>query len=493
MNSELDILIIGGGINGMGIAADAAGRGLSVLVCEKNDIASATSSASSKLIHGGLRYLEHYDFRLVRRALLERENLLRLAPHLISPLEFILPYEKNLRPGWLIRIGLFLYDHLTFNSSLPSSKKINLKNDARGDALNSTFETGFSYFDCRTDDARLVILNALSAKENGATILTRTEFISARYENKKWMVILKDNKTQEMQTYYSKVLVNATGPWVMDTQKKVISQTKLLVNLVKGSHIVIPKLYEGDFAYILQNKDKRVVFIIPYENNFTLIGTTDVASSENFDMKISLDEEKYLLDTINFYLKKLITRTDIVWSFSGIRSLQSDTENKLSAITRDYKFELIDNMALLTVISGKLTTYRCLAQDAVDQLHKFFPNLNPSETLHTQLPGGDIKNRNFRAFLKNFCEEYAWLPTDIATRYAKNYGTRAKLLLQNKNSMNDLGENFSHGLYENEVRYLMQEEWAQTSEDILWRRTKLGLYFTKNDTNKLDDWIAKQT
>ncbi len=486
MELTSDLFIIGGGINGAGIAADAAGRGLSVVLCERNDLASATSSASSKLIHGGLRYLENYQFSLVRNALQEREILLHRAPHLVFPLEFILPYEKHLRPAWMMRIGLFLYDHLASHPLVRSSKKIDFHDDQRGLPLTSEFDFGFSYYDCATDDARLVIANALSAKDNGATILTHTEVVSANYENSQWKIQLKH--ADKITTCTAKVLVNAAGPWVEQVQKNVIHVSNpFSVKLVKGSHIIIPRLYSGDFAYILQNPDQRVVFAIPYQHDFTLIGTTDVPFTLDTDkIKITSEEETYLCDTINQYFKKSISRKDIIHSYAGVRCLQNENENNPAKLSRDFKFQLNAETPLLTIISGKLTTHRLLSEKAVDKLRQFFPQMKKAWTKDKPLPGGDICEKDFSIYLKKFKDKYSWLPEKLAVRYAKNYGTRAELFLQNATSLSDLGKKIGADLYQKEVAYLIQQEWALTAEDILWRRTKLGLTFSLNEVEELD-------
>ncbi len=490
-----DLFIIGGGINGTAIAADAAGRGLSVVLCEKDDIASATSSASTKLIHGGLRYLELYEFHLVRKALQEREILMHKAPHLITPLQFILPYEKHLRPAWLMRIGLFIYDHLSRKKMLPNSKWVDLKKTMYGQALQDSFFKGFSYYDCFTDDARLTLLNALAAKEKGADIVTRHEFISARHENNRWMIQYKNQSTQEIVHCTAKILINASGPWVNDTQQKINSQKSIALELVKGSHIVVPKLFDGHFAYILQNKDERIVFAIPYQTKFTLIGTTDVAFSEKINQHIAIDseEENYLCHVINQYFKKSISPKDIIWSYAGVRCLQVDNEKQLSEISRDYKIEMDqDNQPpLITIIGGKLTTHRNLAEETVNLLKSHFPDMKPAWTALSPLPGGDFPNQDFEKFKAEFKNRYAWLPDEISHRYTKNYGTRAELILDNAKNINDLGENFTNGLYEKELIYLLQQEWAKTVDDILWRRTKLGLTIHQEAKNKLSDWLIK--
>jgi glycerol-3-phosphate dehydrogenase len=494
-NASSDIFIIGGGINGVGIAVDAAGRGLSVTLCEKNDLASATSSASSKLIHGGLRYLATYDFSLVRKALQEREILLCKAPHLIWPLEFILPRAKHLRPGWLIRLGLFIYDHLASHPLLPNSKKINLSRDTRGAALQPDLKLGFSYYDCYDDDARLVVTNAIAAIENNATILTHTTCISATYLNDQWKIELKNNFTHEISIQYAKVLINAAGPWVQSVQQNIIQNSEpFSVELIKGTHIIVPKLYDGDFAYILQNPDERVVFAIPYQNKFTLIGTTDVPYKEELNRVSSTpEEETYLCDTINQYFKKAISPDDIVWSYAGVRCLQDDKKENASEITRDYKFIASQQMPLVTIISGKVTTYRRLAEEVVDSLQQYFPQkIKSAWTAQSVLPGGDIPHGDFDAFYTSLCTQYSWLPKDIAHRYARAYGTRVDFILQHATCLADLGESFAAGLYQKEVEYLIQQEWARTSEDILWRRTKLGLFFTAADIEKLERSLSAQ-
>lgn len=490
MENLLDIFIIGGGINGTAIAADAAGRGLSVSLCEKKDLASGTSSMCSKLIHGGLRYLELYEFGLVRSALKEREILLKRAPHLIAPLEFILPYEKQLRPAWLIRLGLLFYDYLALRRYLPHSKMLRLQKNI----LLPELKIGFSYFDCYVDDARLVIANALSAKNNGAEILTNTRFISAKRESSAWKIELK-NSTSDTSFYrYAKTLINVGGPWVKQVQTQIqTTDLTYQIKLDKGSHIVVPKLYEGNMAYILQNKDKRVIFAIPFQEHFTLIGTTDIPLSEISDTTtITETEKEYLCNTINDYFKNQINTKSIIWSFSGVRCLQASDEKNPAKITRDYKFLIEDknNLPLLTVIGGKLTTHRLLAEQALDKLKPYFPGMGDAWTAHQPLPGGEVPENDFTLFLKEFKKTFSWLPDALATRYAKSYGTRANLLLDQSHSMSDLGIHFGQGLYQKEIEFLIKHEWAKTAEDILWRRTKLGLFFSLDETKKLVDFLT---
>lgn len=484
-----DIFVIGAGINGSAIAADAAGRGLSVTLCEKGDIASATSSASTKLIHGGLRYLELYEFGLVKKSLREREILMRKAPHLITPLQFIFPHKKKLFATWLMRLGLFLYDHLSQKNSLPRSHMIKLDKTPFSEPLLDFFYKGFSYYDCFTDDARLTLLNALSAKENGATILTYHEFIRAHPENNQWKIQYKNKFTEKNHHCFSKILINTSGPWINETQKKIDPKKIISHTLIKGSHIIVKKLFSGDFAYILQNIDGRIIFAIPYQNHFTLIGTTDIAFSENSeqDIKITPGEENYLCEVINRYFKKSISSNDIVWSYAGVRCLQNNNTTDLSEISRDYKIQINskNQPPLLTIIGGKITTHRSLAEETVNLLKPFFPFMKPAWTKTAPLPGGNIQDFDFKKFLVELKNHFPWLPDALCHRYAKNYGTRAYLILENATQLSDLGEDFTHGLYEKELVYLIQHEWAKTLDDILWRRTKLGLMLSDEAKTKI--------
>lgn len=481
MKNYSDLFIIGGGINGTAIAADAAGRKLSVTLCEKHDLASGTSSASTKLIHGGLRYLESYEFGLVRKALYEREVLLKRAPFLIKPLQFILPHEKHLRPAWLIRLGLFFYDHLAKHPSLPGSTALSLQNTRYGQPLLPFLTRGFSYYDCQTDDARLVILNALSAKNHQANILTRSEFIQAQREKDYWKIELKNISTQHTQFHYAKALINAAGPWI-----NTVKLTQFNMKLVKGSHIVVPKLYEGEFAYILQCEDQRIVFAIPYQTHFTLIGTTDVLLSYPVETPaITQQESQYLLDIIHHYFRKKITLDEIKWTYAGIRCLQDETKETPANTTRDYKLILEthnNQLPLVTVIGGKITTHRLLAEEALKQLQPFFPHMGASWTAKQPLPGANFSLLAFQA-------RFSWLPSSLITRYANQYGALAYLLLENANCLVDMGKHFSHGLYEKEIVYLIHHEWAKTVEDILWRRTKLGLLFKDTEVTQVKEYM----
>lgn len=477
---DSDLLVIGGGINGAGIAADASGRKLSVTLCEMGDLASATSSWSTKLIHGGLRYLENYEFKLVKHALHEREVLMFKAPHLIQPLKFILPHEKHLRPSWMIRIGLFLYDHLATRVSLPSSKTENFKKVPEGKALRNDFKKGFSYYDCRTDDARLVVLNAMAAKQNGANILTRTKCVSLKRDNNLWSAVLENVKTGEQTNVLANAVVNAAGPWVADVLHNVAHiESNAAVKLVKGSHIVVPKLFEGDHAYILQNQDNRIVFAIPYQQHFTLIGTTDVNyTGDPSAVTISEEEKTYLCNIINRYFDKTIQPSDIVWAYAGVRPLYDDASNNLSKITREYRLEMdtkVDTLPLLSVFGGKLTTFRRLADDAMNRLEPYLNNTDASWTATAKLPGGDLGVDSFEAFFDALKARYAFMPDDLLQRLAESYGSLCHTILKDCDSMADLGTHFGAGLYQKEVDYLFRFEWAETAEDILWRRSKLGL------------------
>lgn len=493
-NKQYDILIIGGGINGIGIANDAAGRGLNVLLCEQDDLASGTSWKSSKLIHGGLRYLEHYEFKLVKKALAEREILLKKAPHLIYPIEFVLPHNQYLRPAWLIRAGLFLYDHLS-KHSLPRARQINLQKYHPPSPLKPQFVKGFTYADCGVDDARLVVLNAIQARELGATILTRTEVIDAVRREKDWQVQIKDKRTEAVTTVSARLLINASGPWVEQTLKKIHVRFRHRMSLVKGSHIVVPKLYEGDHAYILQNHDQRIVFVIPFHDHYSLIGTTDVGFHDNLDNpQIDQNEITYLCALVNEYFAKPISSADIVWSFAGVRPLKTEG-NDLAAISRDYdlSLDMVSQQApLLNIFGGKLTTYRELAEDALAKIKSFFPHMKGPWTATSPLPGGDLPHGNFTEFHEQFRQQYPWLEEELATHYTRNYGTLAHQILKGARNLTDLGESFDHHLYQREVEYLINHEWAQTAEDILWRRTKFGINFSSVGQKKLSNFFSNQ-
>ncbi len=497
-NNTFDIFIIGGGINGAGIARDAAGRGLSVALCEMNDFASGTSSASTKLIHGGLRYLEHYEFRLVKEALIEREILLKLAPHIIWPRRFVLPHMPGMRPAWMIRLGLFLYDYLNGNRRLPASKSIRLSVASEGKCLQEKLSQAFVYSDCCVDDARLVILNLISAAELGATVLRSTQYLSATRVDNGWEINTKNLMTGELQLFRSKAIVNAAGPWI-----KHVLQTSSLptrssdICLVKGSHIVVRRKYQGEHAYIFQNQDSRIIFAIPYENNFTLIGTTDVPMSDQPDaVKISEQEIDYLCKSASLYFKDVVKIDDIVWTYSGVRPLFDDGSGNPSKVTRDYAFEINDEKGhspFLTILGGKLTTYRKLAENALDKLGPYFLDLKPTWTATSCLPGGDLATDSFQEFVNSLYVEFSFLPQNIVSSMARRYGALIYKILMGVKSIKDLGQNFGDEMTELEVNYLLKEEWARSLEDILWRRTKCGLTMTQQHQKDLEEYIFKAT
>ncbi|MFW1940761.1 glycerol-3-phosphate dehydrogenase [Acinetobacter junii] len=487
-----DIAVIGGGINGVGIAADAAGRGLSVFLCEKDDLASHTSSASSKLIHGGLRYLEHKEFRLVREALAEREVLLAKAPHIIRPMRFIMPHRPHLRPAWLIRTGLFFYDHLGKREKLLGSNNVYFKDDS---PLNSAITRGFEYSDCAVDDSRLVVLNAMHAREKGADIVTRTRCLSAQRVEDYWVVELEN--AQGSFKIKAKALVNAAGPWVAQFIKQDLQlKSPYGIRLIQGSHIVVPKLYEGDKAFIMQNDDRRIVFAIPYLDQYTMIGTTDREyQGDPSKVQITQAETDYLLEVSNAHFKKQLTQADIIWTFAGVRPLCDDESDNPSAITRDYTLALSqethDQAPLLSVFGGKLTTYRKLAESAMHQLNPFFPEMKESWTASEALPGGENM-----ASAEQLANEIRAQITDVseslAKRWATSYGSRVWNILGESVSIDQLGLGFGHGLFAKEVDYLCRFEWVTNSEDILWRRSKLGLVFAQNEIDRLDAYLSNK-
>ncbi|MDI2091142.1 glycerol-3-phosphate dehydrogenase [Commensalibacter oyaizuii] len=490
-----DLLIIGGGVNGTGIARDAAGRGLKVLLVEKDDLAQHTSSASTKLIHGGLRYLEYYEFRLVREALQERERLLGLAPHIIHPLVFVLPHRNAVRPAWMIRMGLFMYDHLACHPKLPNSKLIALQQSPYGKALRNDIKKGFTYSDCAVDDSRLTILNAKGAHHLGAEIRTQTTLLTTKREGGFWTATLQDNRMQTTSTIKAKAIVNAAGPWVADILKERLHvHSKMNVRLVKGSHIVVKKLFEGPQAYILQNEDKRIVFAIPYHDEFTLIGTTDIPWDKSPNALPSIDgnETSYLCNSINNYFKTSITPEDVIWDYSGVRPLYDDASSNASAVTRDYHLDLNHDAGLaplLSIFGGKITTYRRLAEHSMEQLSPYFKYSRKAWTDSEPLPGGNITNGDFNLFYNNFRKTVPFLDEATAKRIAHGYGTDAFVLLNKATSKEELGIDFGHGLTQREVDYLVEHEWAITAEDILWRRTKLGLYFSKEEQSTLERYL----
>jgi glycerol-3-phosphate dehydrogenase len=488
--AAFDLLVVGGGINGSGIARDAAGRGLRVLLVEQDDLAAHTSSASTKLIHGGLRYLEEFHFALVRKALIEREVLLRSAPHIMRPLHFIMPHAPHLRPAWMLRAGLFLYDHLAHRERLAASGAVDLRTHIAGGALKSGYRRGFVYSDGWTDDARLVVLNALDARERGAVILTRTRCEQLAGSGGRWSATLAGVDGRTVIT--ARVVVNATGPWV---DRFVAGATPVRtahrVRLVKGSHIVVPRLFEHRFAYIFQNEDRRIVFAIPYEHEFTLIGTTDVDyPGDPAAVRIEQAEVEYLCQLANRYFIRTLTPGDVSWSYSGVRPLLADESRDPMSVTRDYALELERHPApLLSVFGGKITTYRRLAEDAVNQLAPLLGARAPW-TESATLPGGDLPEGSFAVFLRTIERRYPWIPAPLQQRYAHAYGTRLHRLLGSAAALADLGPQLLPGLYAREVAYLCREEFARTAEDILWRRSKLGLHLLGTDSTPLERWLG---
>jgi glycerol-3-phosphate dehydrogenase len=495
-----DIVVIGGGINGAGVARDAAGRGLKVLLAEQNDFASATSSASTKLIHGGLRYLEYYEFRLVSESLAEREVMLRIAPHIIWPLEFVLPHEKHLRPAWMVRTGLFLYDNLGTRAfalgggrtSLPKSRGVQLAQQGHGAGLKPEFTRGFSYYDAWVDDARLVVLTLSSARAHGAEVLPLTRCVGARREGDAWCVALRDQTSGRQTEVRSRILVNAAGPWVksmLDGTLQIASPGQ--VRLVKGSHIVVPRIHDKRHAYILQNPDRRVIFMIPYEREFTLIGTTDVpVGGEDIQSGISPEELDYLCAAASRYSARPVTADQVVWSYSGVRPLYDDGTEDPSAITRDYVL-LLDEQGppLLSVFGGKITTYRKLAEQVLEKLARWIPAHRPW-TAGEALPGGDFGGRDFATVLGEYRSRYSRLDPHWLARLLRRHGTLAGKILDDAKTETDLGENFGGGLYERELAYLIEHEWARSGDDVLWRRTKCGLHMNEAQRSRVAHRMA---
>jgi glycerol-3-phosphate dehydrogenase len=500
-----DLLVIGGGINGTGVARDAAGRGLKVLLVEQHDLASATSSASTKLIHGGLRYLEYFEFRLVAEALAEREALLRIAPHIVWPMQFVLPHESHLRPAWMIRAGLFLYDHLGHRlsgldgrTSLPKSRGVRLAPDGYGAGLKPGFERGFLYYDCWVDDARLVVLNARSAQAHGATILARTRLVYAHREGDEWVATL-DTGPGGRRDVRARAIVNAAGPWVNQVLHDMLQiSIPANVRLVKGSHIVVPRIHGERHAFILQNPDRRVIFLIPYEREYTLVGTTEVpVTRDDFRARISREEIAYLCEAASRYTETPITPGMVVWSYSGVRPLYDDGSENPSAVTRDYHLlldtgERADGPPVLSVFGGKITTYRRLAERVMEKLSARFPGTRP--WTHTEpLPGGDLRGRSFRGLLLDYRRRFPHLPKLWIARLLRRHGTLAENIIGDAREEHALGMNFGGGLYECELQYLVEHEWVREADDALWRRTKCGLHMSAAQKAQVREWLAKRT
>lgn len=491
--TTFDLLVVGGGINGAGIARDAAGRGLRTLLCEQHDLASHTSSASTKLIHGGLRYLEFYDFGLVRKSLREREIVLAAAPHICWPLRFVLPHDKHLRPAWMIRAGLFLYDHLSKRRRLAGSESLNLRRHPAGAVLDARYKRGFAYSDAWVDDARLVVLTAMDARERGAVVMTRTRCERLERSAGRWLATLSTGSDRTM-TVEARAVVNATGPWVdrfLDERTPVRATHH--PRQVKGSHIVVRRLFEHSYAYIFQAAEGRIVFAIPYEGEYTLIGTTEMDYSGDLATPaIAESEVEYLLALANHYFSRNLTRVDVAWTFAGLRPLLADPKDRATSVTRDYVLELDTSGApLMSVYGGKLTTYRKLAEDVMDALARRLDCAAEHWTADTPLPGGDMPAVDFDAFLASLSQQYPWMPTMLLHRWARAYGTRALRLLEGARATSDLGEEVLPGLHAREIDYLRREEWATSAEDILYRRSKLALHLPAGSKARLDEWLGR--
>ena len=493
----VDLAIIGGGINGCGIARDAAGRGLSVFLCEQGDLAQATSSASTKLFHGGLRYLEYYEFRLVREALIERETLLCAMPHISWPLRFVLPHHRGLRPAWLLRLGLFIYDHLGGRKILPGTKTLDFTQDVTGRPLKSAFKRGFEYSDCWVQDSRLVVLNARDAQARGAEIAVGSKCVAATRESDHWRLTLEEAQNGRTFERRARALVNAGGPWVND----IINHTAKIptgdqIRLVRGSHIVVPKLYEHDKAYIFQNADNRIIFAIPYEGNFTLIGTTDRDhEGDPGEVACSDEEATYICDAVSEYFDKPVRLEDIVWRFAGVRPLYNDGATSATAATRDYvlKIDATDAQPpLLNIFGGKITTYRRLAESALVKLQPYFDQIGPAWTAGATLPGGNFPVDGVQDLITEIRERYNFVDEPFALRLMRTYGRETFDVLGQAKRFEDLGKHFGFNLTEAEVRWLMDNEWARTSADVLWRRTKLGLRLNQHEAGDLEQWMRSQ-
>lgn len=504
---DCDVLIVGGGINGAGIARDLAGRGWRVVLAEQDDLASHTSSSSTKLIHGGLRYLEYHEFSLVRKALQEREVLLKSAPHIMWPLRFVMPHDPSMRPAWLIRLGLFLYDHLARREVLPGSRGIDLRQHAAGAPLKAGYTRGFVYSDGWVDDARLVVLNAVDARAHGARILTRTRCTAAVRDASGWTATLQPAAGGSPQTVRARALVNAAGPWAETflRQQAQAARGEALatrsLRLVKGSHIIVPRCFEHDHAYIFQNPDKRIIFAIPYERDFTLIGTTDQElHGDPRGARIDAQEVAYLCEQASRYFTRPVTPADVVWSYSGVRPLLDDASGDPSAVTRDYLLESnTDAAPLLSVWGGKITTFRKLAEDAADEIGQLLGERRPAWTAGRTLPGGDFSDwigpahrpdTDFERLLATVQQRHPWLPASLARRLARAYGSRIDGVLAGATDLAGLGAEVAQGLHEAELRFLMSSEWATCADDVLWRRSKLGLHYTESQRAQVRTWMG---
>jgi glycerol-3-phosphate dehydrogenase len=494
---RVDLLVIGGGINGAGIARDAAGRGLSVVLCEKDDVAQGTSSRSSRLVHGGLRYLEHGEFRLVRESLAEREVLLAIAPHLVRPMQFVLPHVEQMRAHWMLHAGLFVYDHLASRTQLDASRAIALDQDPMGAAVRPEIRRGFTYFDCRTDDARMVVGNLKAARSLGAQVLTRTELQYAEPEGDGWNVRLRNARDGSIRVVRTRTLVNAAGPWVGAAATRILGvAAPTPVRLIKGSHVVVEKFWEGSHAYLLQNVDRRAVFATPYEGTLAMIGTTDVPyEGAPEQVAISPDETRYLCDAANRQLRCALTPDSVVHSYAGVRCLVDDAHANPSEITRDYRLELAraaNGASVLSVLGGKITTYRRLAEHVLQLLRPIHPQMRESWTATLPLPGGDLPGGDFDRALSEYVRASALMPPQHASGLFHRHGSLARRILDPVSGPAAAGRHFGAGFYECEARYAIEEEWAQTPEDVLWRRTKFGVLLSRDQREEFTRWMLAQ-
>ncbi len=497
MSEVDDIFIVGGGINGCGIARDAAGRGYSVRLAEMNDLASGTSSWSSKLIHGGFRYLEHYEFRLVREALGEREVLLNMAPHIIWPMRFVLPHHSSMRPAWLLRLGLFIYDHMGKRKLLAGTKQVNLETSTEGKPLKPMFSKGFEYSDCWVNDARLVVLNAKDAHDRGAVIETRTQVIDAVREADHWLVTTKNIRSDETTQHRARLLINASGPWVDKVLDKTLHSTHSKnVRLVQGSHIIVPKIHDHDKAYIFQNADNRIVFALPYEDDYTLIGTTDQDyKGDPADVKITSSEISYLCSVASEYFEKSINKDDIVWSYSGVRPLFDDGASEAQEATRDYILRVDSENGeppVINIFGGKITTYRKLSESMLKKVEALIGSKKMPWTANSQLPGGDFEVSCFDQLVLKLKSEFSFLDSGLAHRLIRSYGTKSWVLMEGATSIDDMGRAFGGSLTEKEVNYLINEEWAECAEDVIWRRSKIGIRLSQKEISTLDEWMQNR-
>ena len=493
MQAEFDLLVIGGGVNGAGIARDAQGRGLSTCLVERGDLAGATSSNSSKLIHGGLRYLEQYEFRLVREALAEREVLLKIAPHIVWPMRFVLPHRPEMRPKWMIRAGLFLYDHLARRVSLPGTEAVRTAAHPYGAPLQPDITDAFAYSDCWVEDSRLVVLNARDAAARGAEILVRTEFVGAERSPEGWTCRLRAADGTERRVT-ARALVNAAGPWVLEAQDAAHARARDRVRLIRGSHIVLPALYQGDQAYILQNDDRRVVFVIPYEGRFSLVGTTDVPhEGDARDARCTEEEAAYLCAAVGRQFRRAPQPSEIVWSYSGVRPLHDDGADNPSAITRDYVLKLDEaggQAPVLHIYGGKITTYRRLAEEAVGKVAAALGRAGTPWTATAALPGGAFGGLDLPGFEAEMARRYPWLAPTTLHRLVRAYGSDLDALLDGASGPNTMGEDYGAGFTERELDWLVQHEWARTADDVLWRRSKLGLHMPAEGQARLAQRLA---